>query len=104
MKTIALYLIIVVPLMLLQDAYVKYRKKKRCQEFEYERKYRFIKNAIEKYEVCQINYDYLMIILTHLCNLPHKNREKSSVLRNRFFERFGEFVEKDVKLELKKAI
>ena len=65
-----------------------YHVRRKAQEDEYERKYNWIQCHIETLPVTPQNYDSIMRMLICLGKLPHKNKEKTVVLTNKFFIRF----------------
>lgn len=57
---------------------------------EYERKYARIQKLINECQVCQKNYDWILLLLQHLGKLKYKNKEKTSVLTIEFFRKYKE--------------
>ena len=57
-------------------------------EADYDKKYNQVKKMIDKNKVRDLSYDWIMMLLTNLGKMKHKNREKTSVLTTNFFWKY----------------
>src|SRR4030042_4376448 len=73
---------------------VEYGKHNLYLEQEYERRYKYTKNAVDYLEVNKSNYDYIMRLLITLGQLKWKDREKTEVLTMTFFRKYEEITKK----------
>jgi hypothetical protein len=72
--------------------FTRWIRLKRLQEIEYERKYLKIQNYIWELEITIPNYERIKRMFSCMNKLPHKNREKSSVLFVGFLTKFEKVV------------
>ena len=64
---------------------------------DYDKFYSQIYVIIETHEVCEMNYKYIMRLLTRLGKMKYRNKEKTSVLTMRFFRKYQDIAKKRVK-------
>jgi len=91
--TLILIVICIVFLGILSFAWsyvINYHVRRKAQEDEYERKYNWIQCHVETMDTTPANYEAITRMLICLSHLPHKNKEKTSVLTNKFYIRFHE--------------
>lgn len=69
---------------------LEWGKKQLALENEYEKKYEMINRIIDSYEVCELNYDGIMLLLENLGQLKWKNHEKTVVLSNKFWLKYSD--------------
>ena len=76
--------------------YSPWRKLRIARQKEYESTYKRIETIIDKCVVNQMNYDWILTLLHHLGQLPHKNHEKTENLSVMFWRKFKGHAESDV--------
>ena len=61
---------------------------------DYDKFYSQIYVIIETHEVCEMNYKWIMRLLTRLGKMKYRNKEKTSVLTMRFFRKYQDIAKK----------